>query len=159
VVVPGSGRDPVPWADVSVLPQRFGLLPELTVRENVEYPARLAGRLDEVRPWIAALFELLALDGLENRSPLETSIGQQQRTALARALALRPQLLLADEPTGHQDAGSALAVVRALHEAVEAGSSCLVATHDEEVAALLDTVVVLAGGRVVERRAARVAGR
>jgi putative ABC transport system ATP-binding protein len=159
VVVPGSGRDPVPWADVSVLPQRFGLLPELSVRENVEYPARLAGRLDEARPWIAALFELLALDGLENRSPLETSIGQQQRTALARALALRPRLLLADEPTGHQDAGSALAVVRALHEAVEAGSSCLVATHDEEVAALLDTVVVLAGGRVVERRATRVAGR
>jgi putative ABC transport system ATP-binding protein len=159
VVVPGSERDPLPWADVSVLPQRFGLLPELSVRENVEYPARLAGRLDEVRPWIGALFELLALDGLDGRSPLETSIGQQQRTALARALALRPRLLLADEPTGHQDAGSALAVVRALHEAVDGGTACLVATHDEEVAALLDTVVVLAGGRVVERRAPRVAGR
>jgi len=159
VVVPGSEHDPLPWADVSVLPQRFGLLPELSVRENVEYPARLAGRLDEVRPWIDELFELLGLGGLERRSPLETSIGQQQRTALARALALRPRLLLADEPTGHQDAASALAVARALHEAVEAGSACLVATHDEEVAALFDTVVVLAGGRVVERRAARVAGR
>jgi putative ABC transport system ATP-binding protein len=159
IAVPGSERDPIPWADVSVLPQRFGLLPELSVRENIEYPARLTGRLDEARPWIVRLAELLALDGLEDRSPLETSIGQQQRTALARALVLRPRLLLADEPTGHQDAASALAVVRVLHEAVEGGTACLVATHDEEVAALLDTVVVLAGGRVVERRAPRVAGR
>src|SRR6476659_5485148 len=84
----------LPWRRLAFLPQRFGLLPELSVRENVEYPARLAGRLDEARPWIAALFELLALEGLEHRSPLETSIGQQQRTALARALALRPRLLL-----------------------------------------------------------------
>ncbi len=159
LVVPGAERNPVAWADVSVLPQRFGLLPELSVRENVEYPARLVGRLEEARPWIARLVELLALAGLEDRSPLETSIGQQQRTALARALVLRPRLLLADEPTGHQDAASALAVVRALQEAAEGGTACLVATHDEELAALLDTVVVLAEGRVVERRAARVAGR
>ncbi len=144
VTVPGTD-----WDELAVVPQRFGLLSELTVRENVEYPARLAGRLDAVRPWLDELMETLALAELGARFPNETSIGQQQRTALARALALHPRVLLADEPTGHQDAASALAVARALRAAAEGGTACLVATHDRELADLFDTVYPLAGGRVV----------
>jgi putative ABC transport system ATP-binding protein len=150
----GARGAAVPWSEVAVLPQRFGLLPELTVRENVEYPARLAGRLDEARLWTDELLGALDLHPFEDRFPLETSIGQQQRAALCRALALRPPLLLADEPTGHQDAGSALAVVCALRAVAERGTACLVATHDEEIAALFDTTHAMAGGRLVERAAA-----
>jgi putative ABC transport system ATP-binding protein len=135
---------------VSVTPQRFGLFPELTVRESVEYPARLAGRLGECADWIDELLELLALDDLTRRFPSELSIGQQQRTALARALVLRPRLVLADEPTGHQDTGSALAVLEALRRVTDAGSACLIATHDEEVASHCDSVHTMASGRLLE---------
>jgi putative ABC transport system ATP-binding protein len=145
VTVPGLA-----WDEVALLPQRFGLLPELSVRENVEYPLRLAGRLPESRERVDELLAALALDELAVRSPVETSIGQQQRTALARALVVEPRILLADEPTGHQDAGSALAVVRALRDAVERGTACLVATHDEEVAGLCDHTHAMAGGKLLE---------
>ncbi|HSJ93099.1 MAG TPA: ATP-binding cassette domain-containing protein, partial [Gaiellaceae bacterium] len=141
VSVPGTA-----WADVAVLPQRFGLLPELSVRENVAYPLRLVGDPDAAR--VEELLVSLGLEELADRAPSETSIGQQQRTALARALVVRPRVLLADEPTGHQDAGSALAVVRALRDAAEAGTACLVATHDEEVAGLCDETLAMAGGRL-----------
>ena len=145
VFVPGTT-----WADVAVLPQRFGLLPELSVRENVAYPLRLAGDPDAAR--VEELLASLGLEELADRAPSETSIGQQQRTALARALVVRPRVLLADEPTGHQDAGSALAVVRALRDAAEEGTACLVATHDEEVAGLCDETLALTSGRVADGR-------
>ena len=148
---PDAGAVAVPglaWDEVAVLPQRFGLLPELSVRENVEYPLRLAGRLPEERSRADELLRALSLDELAERSPLETSIGQQQRTALARALVVEPRVVLADEPTGHQDAGSALAVVSALREAAERGTACLVATHDEEIAGLCDETYAMASGRL-----------
>ena len=144
VTIPGTD-----WDELAVVPQRFGLLTELTVRENIEYPARLAGRLDEARAWVDELMETLALTELGRRFPYETSIGQQQRTALARSLALHPRVLLADEPTGHQDAASALAVARALRAAADSGTACLVATHDRELADLFDSSYSLAGGRLV----------
>jgi putative ABC transport system ATP-binding protein len=141
-------RAALPWSEVGVLPQRFGLLSELTVQENVEYPARLARRGAEMAPWIDSLFEDLELAELRDRFPAETSVGQQQRTALARALALHPRILLADEPTGHQDARSAAAIVRVLRTAAARGTACLVATHDEELATSFDTVFPLVGGRL-----------
>ena len=81
-----------------------------------------------------ALLERLGLAELAGRPPQETSIGQQQRTALARALVLRPAVLLADEPTSHQDAGWRDAVWQVLVDAAESGTACLVATHEEEIA-------------------------
>ena len=76
----------------------------------------------------------LGLAELAGRPPQETSIGQQQRTALARALVLRPAVVLADEPTSHQDAGWRDAVWQVLVDAAESGTACLVATHEEEIA-------------------------
>jgi ABC-type lipoprotein export system ATPase subunit len=131
-----SSVDPaeLPWHELAFLPQRFGLLPELSVRENVEYPARLGGTLDERSGAVEGLLERLGLSELADRPPQETSIGQQQRTALARALVLEPAVLLADEPTSHQDAGWRDAVWQLLVEAAEAGTACLIATHEEEIA-------------------------
>ena len=136
------------WRDVAVLPQKFGLIEELTVRENIEYPARLAGRLDELRPKVDALMADLDLAELGNRVPAETSVGQQQRAGLARALVLTPTLLLADEPTGHQDQGSTERIFAAMRQAANEGTCCLVATHNEDVTPYLDEVLVIENGRL-----------
>ena len=106
-----AGRELVPpWRRVAYVAQRFALLPELSVLENVELPLRLAGAPRDGT--VAALLAQLDLAELAERRPHETSIGQQQRAALARALVLRPAVLLADEPTSHQDAESASACGR-----------------------------------------------
>ena len=104
------------------------------MRENVEFPARLARTLTAHAETVDSLLERLGLAELADRPPQETSIGQQQRTALARALVLRPAVLLADEPTSHQDAGWRDAVWRLLVDAAQSGTACLVATHEEEIA-------------------------
>jgi len=92
------------FGDVAVVPQHLGLMDELSVRENVEYPARLARCLEDRRDLIEDLLERLGLAGMQHRPPTETSLGEQQRTAVARAVVLAPSLLVADEPTAHQDA-------------------------------------------------------
>ena len=121
---------------------------ELTVRENVEYPARLAGELHDRRGLIDDLLEVLGLARLQRRFPRETSLGEQQRTAVARAVVLGPTLILADEPTAHQDAGWAAALFRTLAVAAVAGSACLVATHDLDVLATVDRTLHMADGRL-----------
>jgi ABC-type lipoprotein export system ATPase subunit len=121
-------EDPPNWQTVAYLPQRFGLLPELTLRENIELPFRLAGI--PVPPHTARLLADLGLDEHTGRLPQETSIGQQQRAALARALAIRPTLLLADEPTSHQDTASAERVWAAIQQAQSEGVTILIATND-----------------------------
>jgi ABC-type lipoprotein export system ATPase subunit len=128
------------WGDVAVLPQKFGLLAELTVRENVEHPARLAGLLDERRERIDELLHELALDHLQSRLPSDTSVGEQQRAALARALVLSPDVVLVDEPTTHQDRTSARAVLELLRRAANEGTACLVATHDASILRAVDEV-------------------
>jgi ABC-type lipoprotein export system ATPase subunit len=113
------------WRELAYVPQRFGLVPELSVEENVELPARLVGAAQP-----EGLFERLAIEELRARYPAEISIGQQQRVAIARALRLDPTILLVDEPTSHQDAAHAELVWTALGAAAAGGSACLVATHE-----------------------------
>lgn len=134
------------WSTVSLLPQRLALGPELTVAESVTWPCRLAGR--EVP---GGLLDDLALASLADRPSRDTSLGEQQRTALARALAVAPDVAVLDEPTGHQDDANVERVLRALTAAAARGSCVLVATHDERVLAVADAVVRLEGGRVVGR--------
>jgi putative ABC transport system ATP-binding protein len=141
---------PVPrWREVAMLPQRLGLVDELTVRANIEYPARLAGRLGEVTEMVDRLLDDLGLAGLQERFPQETSVGEQQRTALARALVLSPRVVLADEPTGHQDEGWGDAVFEALRRGAGEGTTCVVATHDPDVTRHCDRVMAMADGRVL----------
>jgi putative ABC transport system ATP-binding protein len=148
----GAQPASLPWRRLAFLPQRFGLLPELSVRENVEYPARLAGELAERSAAIEALLSALGLDELADRPPHETSIGQQQRTALARALALSPEVLLADEPTSHQDAGWRDRVWELLEQAAGRGTSSLIATHEEAARDHATRVWAIGKGVVAESR-------
>jgi putative ABC transport system ATP-binding protein len=145
--VAGAGlAGPPPWERLSYVAQRFGLLPELSVAENVALPLRLAGLRDDDR--VRGLLDLLGLQELAGRTPPETSVGQQQRTALARALVRRPAVLLADEPTSHQDGGHAERVWGALRAACAEGTAALVATHDPAAAARGDRVWEIADGRL-----------
>jgi ABC-type lipoprotein export system ATPase subunit len=136
------------WSEIAVVPQRLGLMEELSAQENVEYPARMAGVLDERSLLIDDLIEVLGLAGLRSRYPRETSLGEQQRIALARALVMRPRLLIADEPTGHQDAGWASRIMWVLREAAGAGSCCVIATHDPELIGQLDRGFSMSDGRL-----------
>jgi putative ABC transport system ATP-binding protein len=139
---------PLHWGVVAVVPQRLGLLEELTVIENVEYPARLMGSLNERRSDCRAALELLAIDHLAGRYPREISVGEQQRTALARALILAPKVLIADEATGHQDAASADKVMAAIQRSADQGTSVIVATHHTELADRADRILVMRDGRL-----------
>jgi putative ABC transport system ATP-binding protein len=146
--LPERPQGRLPWKDVAVVPQKLGLIEELSVRENIEYPARLEGTLEEHRTRVDELISLFGLEDLAERVPNETSVGQQQRVALARALVLSPRLLLADEPSGHQDARWVNDVFKALKGAADAGTCCLIATHNEEVAGFFDRIYSMSEGRL-----------
>jgi putative ABC transport system ATP-binding protein len=135
------------WDEVAVAGQRLGLVEELTVDENVELPLALAGVPEHERAErVEAALAALALDGVADRAPAATSLGEQQRTALARALVLAPRLLLADEPTSHQDTERKRLVFRRLDEHKSLGGACLVATHDPETLAFCDRILHMDSG-------------
>ena len=123
--------------------QFFNLVPTLTVAENVLLPLELNQRPDLADAALQRLDDL-GIGALGDRFPNELSGGEQQRAAVARALAHRPPLLLADEPTGNLDAANAERVVACLWEAAHrAGAALVLATHSERVAQQADTVVAL----------------
>jgi ABC-type lipoprotein export system ATPase subunit len=127
--------------------QAHDLLPFLTARENVEFQAALSGiTLDDV----VDLLDGLGLAEHADKLPDQLSGGQRQRVGLARALAHRPALILADEPTGELDSDSSKTAIDLLLSAQKAlGATLIVVTHDIEVARRLDRVVHLRDGRVV----------
>lgn len=137
------------WSDLAIVPQALGLLDELSVRENIALPARF-GPTDRLASAITpeGLLKTFGLSRLAARSPGHTSLGEQQRAALARALLLSPQLVLADEPSAHQDARWVEAVFAALRAAADRGAACLVATHSTEALSYTDRVVAIRGGRL-----------
>jgi putative ABC transport system ATP-binding protein len=139
-----------PWSAVAAVPQKLGLMEELSVEENIAYPARLAGTLDERADEIEDLIGVLGIGELRSRYPREASVGEQQRTAIARALVVPTSVLLADEPTAHQDTASAERVFSALRKAADAGTAVIVATHNPEVVRHLDRVLTMADGRLSE---------
>ncbi len=133
--------------DVGVVFQAFHLIPHLTVAENVALPLALDGRRDGVR--VAELLRRVGLAHHRDHFPGELSGGEQQRTAVARALVHRPAIVLADEPTGSLDSAAGAAVLRLMDELRrEEGSALLLATHDEALATLADRVIRLRDGAV-----------
>jgi putative ABC transport system ATP-binding protein len=146
LVDPGSPS----WSAVATVPQKLGLMEELTVEENIEYPARLADSVEERSDEIEDLIGVLGIGELRSRYPREASVGEQQRTAIARALAVPTGVLLADEPTAHQDTASASRVFAALRRAANAGTAVVVATHNPEVVRHLDRVLTMADGHLSE---------
>ena len=147
----GSGGAARAWGEVAVVPQRLGLLQELTVAENARLPLRLSDGGPTSRAGASAagaLADALGLDRLGDRRPTDISLGEQQRVAVARALLLTPRLLLADEPTRHQDEVWRDRVVTLLAGACGAGTTTVVATHDEAILDHADVVLTLRDGRL-----------
>jgi ABC-type lipoprotein export system ATPase subunit len=155
VTAPASGTvtiDGVPatsvhdWARVALLPQRPALASELTVAENAHLPARLRGRTPP-----PDLLTRLGLEPLAGRPAHDTSLGEQQRTAIARTLVLTPAVALLDEPTAHQDDEHVALVLSALTGAVAAGTLVLVATHDQRIIDLADDLLPLRSGHLLDQ--------
>ncbi|MCS3453500.1 MULTISPECIES: ABC transporter ATP-binding protein [Bradyrhizobium] len=127
--------------------QQFNLIPSLTVADNLVFQSRIAGRHDAA--WHDELVERLGLKSLLRRYPEQLSGGQQQRVAIGRALAPKPLLLLADEPTGNLDEDTADEVLALARDLVtRTGCGFLMVTHSARLAATLDRQVTLHAGIV-----------
>src|SRR5712672_538449 len=133
--------------------QQFNLIPSLNVDDNLKFQARIAGRHEAA--WHTELVERLGLDDLLKRYPEQLSGGQQQRVAIGRALAPKPLLLLADEPTGNLDEETADEVLALARDLVaRSGGGFLMVTHSTRLAATLDRQVNLHAG-VIGRASCR----
>lgn len=119
----------LPWSELALVPQTLGLLEDLPIRENVLLPARLSRQTREYAERAEALMTRLGIDHLADRFPNQVSLGERQRTSIARALLLHPRLLLVDEPTAHQDHGWADVVLACLREHADDGGSCILVSH------------------------------
>jgi putative ABC transport system ATP-binding protein len=153
VTWPGLAIDPMARRrQIGVVFQAPSLVPELTAAENVMLPLRLRGASRQQA--VARALEALAIVGAAEAAqalPAGLSGGQQQRVAIARVLAGRPRLVLADEPTGALDRVNALRAVTALRDEVRrTGGALILATHDEELADLFAARTVLDQGRIAE---------
>jgi putative ABC transport system ATP-binding protein len=132
---------------IGIVFQQFNLIPSLDAAANVAFQARLAGRED--RAWTGALIDRLGLAPHAGKYPEQLSGGQQQRVAIGRALAARPALVLADEPTGNLDETTGDIVMDLMLElAGETGAALLMVTHSGRLAARLSRRLHLAHGRV-----------
>ena len=132
--------------------QFFNLIPTLTVAENIALPVELQGQdRANIEQRVDELLSRLGLDGMRSRYPDSLSGGEQQRTAVARALVHRPALLLADEPTGNLDEDTGKNVIAALSELVrEQHTATLIVTHSHAVAEKADRVLRLQHGELHE---------
>jgi putative ABC transport system ATP-binding protein len=135
------------WSGTAIVPQGLGLLAELTARENIEIAT------GDDRHDVDRLLRSLGIEptDLGDRLPSQLSLGQQQRVAIARALVASPRLVIADEPTAHQDEDHADRVMSALRDRVAAGAGILVSTHDRRLLPHLDRVVEVIDGLATER--------
>ena len=152
-----DGKDLAPMDDraraavrrgtVGVVFQQFNLIPSLTVADNIAMQARLAGAHDA--SWAADLAGRMGLAPHLAKYPEQLSGGQQQRVAIARTLAARPKLVLADEPTGNLDEATAAEVMALMLGLVaDTGAGLLMVTHSQALAAQLGRRVHLSAGRV-----------
>ncbi len=132
---------------VALVFQQFNLIPSLDVASNLAFQARIAGRADS--SWLTTLASRLGLTACLDRYPEQLSGGQQQRLAIGRALAARPKLLLADEPTGNLDEATGDAVLDLMLSLVSTtGAALLMVTHSTRLAARLDRHLRLHAGRL-----------
>jgi putative ABC transport system ATP-binding protein len=122
----------------------------LTAEENITLPAAIAGSKAD-SAWVSRIIDTLDLSDRLHHKPTELSGGQQQRVACARALATRPEVVFADEPTGNLDTRSGAEVLHFLRNSVDTfGQTIVMVTHDPGAAAYADRVVFLADGQIVE---------
>lgn len=141
------GRAKLRRETVGVVFQQFNLIPSLRVADNIAFQARLAGRHDPA--WCATLADRMGLTSQLRKYPEQLSGGQQQRVAIARTLAPRPKLVLADEPTGNLDEATAAAVLALMLELVrDTGAGLLLVTHSDRLAGQMQRRLHLAQGQI-----------
>ena len=136
--------------EVGFVFQFYHLLPEMTVIENALLPGMVGSGVRADRARALELLEAFGLSHRLNHRPRELSGGERQRVAIARALVNRPQVLLADEPTGNLDEHTGKEILDLLRKEHEAGLSIVMVTHDQKIADLADRIVVLTQGQVEE---------
>lgn len=130
--------------------QQYNLIPDLNVRDNIIFPLALDGVAIDTE-FIDELLTALHIADKRDRMPSQLSGGEQQRVAIARALAMRPALILADEPTGNLDTTTShevMGLIRTL--AAKLGQTLIVVTHDIDIAQLTDRIVEMRDGRIVK---------
>lgn len=159
VFIDGSRTDTLSKEDLAVLRNKtigfifqfHYLLPEFTARENVLIPYRIGNFKvpKEIEEWADELLDLVGLTKVKNNLVTNMSGGQQQRTAIARALINRPKLILADEPTGNLDSDSTKAIYSTLRDINEKfKTTFVVITHDQRIAEQADRIVEIKDGRI-----------
>jgi lipoprotein-releasing system ATP-binding protein len=148
-------RTHIRLASIGFVYQFHHLLAEFDARDNVALPLRIAGvGTAQARERASEVLTALGLGERLTHQPAQMSGGEQQRVAVARALANRPRLLLADEPTGNLDPATSQTVFEALHRLVkDTGVAALIATHNMELAGHMDRVFALKDGHLEERPA------
>jgi len=139
---------------VGVVFQTFELMPSLTVLQNVMLPMDFAHRYSLRKQRERAMFLLEQVEIAEHahKPPMGVSGGQQQRVAIARGMANDPPILVADEPTGSLDSGTAAAVLDVFEGLVEQGTTVFLVTHDEDIADRATHLVTLADGKIISER-------
>lgn len=124
--------------EVSVVYQDYKLLPDRTVAENISLPLEIAGKSEEeIASRVHDLLELVGMQGKEEYFPVQLSGGEAQRVSIARALAIGPKVVFADEPTGNLDHDSAVSIAKLLNKIHELGTTILMATHNLDLVKLL----------------------
>jgi len=139
--------------EIGMVFQFFNLLPELTAVENIGFPMRLAGYKDkEITQRVQYLMNSVGLSDRQNHYPSELSGGEQQRVAICRALATKPSVVLADEPTGNLDSARSKDIMELFARFnKEEGQTFIVATHDPSFLDYADLVIKVRDGEVIER--------
>jgi len=139
--------------------QSYNLVPTLTAAENITLPLDIAGRQPDPA-WLDQVIDAVGLRPRLSHRPSELSGGQQQRVAAARALASRPQVVFADEPTGNLDSRAGAEILQFLQRSVsDFGQTVVMVTHDPVAAGYAERVVFLGDGRIVDEMAAPTAER
>ena len=139
--------------EIGFIFQQYNLIQSLTILENVELPLIYQGiHLDDRREMAMEALERVGLARRAKNKPIELSGGQQQRVAIARAIATRPPIIMADEPTGALDSRTGLEVLRFLQQLNKEGTTVILITHDNSIAATARRVVRMTDGKIVEDR-------
>ena len=139
--------------EIGFIFQGYNLIPALTAYENVELPLIYQGvSIFQREERVMEALKKVGMDSRWKHKPAEMSGGQQQRVAIARAIATKPPIIMADEPTGALDSHTGQEVLKFLQELNKEGSTVILITHDNGIAATARRVVRLADGRIIEDR-------
>jgi cell division transport system ATP-binding protein len=151
--IEGVGYEALPFLrrKIGAVFQDYKLLPSKTAYENVAYVMEVIGATDEeIKRDVAEVMDIVGLSGKDCNFPAQLSGGEKQRVAIARALIHRPEIILADEPTGNLDPYHTLDIIKLLMRINEMGTTVILATHDKEIINSLDKrVITLHEGKVI----------